>query len=200
MVEEPALEEQTVAELKTQLTKDDARVFLAAIPDEGRRADARIVCDLLARVTGEPAEMWGKGIVGFGRRRLRYDSGRELDWMEIGFSPRKANTTIYLSGGLDHYADLMGRLGKHTTGGGCLYLRRVGDVDAAVLEELLTRSVAHRVAGPDHLKLAIDADYVACETIPSISAAGRSWKPPDRLTSPSRGYVHQADQERIVAT
>jgi len=131
-----------VAELKTQLTKEDARVFLASIPDERRRADARIVCDILAGVTGEPPEMWGKAIVGFGRRHLRYESGRELDWMEIGFSPRKANTAIYLSGGLDIYADLLARLGQHKTGGGCLYLRSVGDVDSAVLEELFTRSVA----------------------------------------------------------
>ena len=132
-----------MAELKTKATDDDAEAFLAAVPDERRRADARQVCDLLARVTGEPAVMWGKAIVGFGRRRLRYDSGRELDWMEIGFSPRKANTTIYLSGGLDTYADLLARLGKHTTGGGCLYLKSLNDVDPAVLEKILTRSVAN---------------------------------------------------------
>ena len=132
-----------MAELKTQPTEGDAEEFLTTIPDEGRRADARTICDLLARVTAEPAVMWGKAIVGFGRQHLRYDSGREIDWMEIGFSPRKANTTIYLSGGLEAYADLLVRLGKHTTGGGCLYLKRVDDVDPAVLEELLTRSVAH---------------------------------------------------------
>jgi hypothetical protein len=132
-----------VAELTTQPTGDDVDAFLAAVPDERRRADARAVCDLLARVTGEPAVMWGKAIVGFGRRHLRYDSGRELDWMVIGFSPRKASTTIYLAGGLDAYADLLGRLGKHTTGAGCLYLKRLADVDPAVLEDLLTRSVAH---------------------------------------------------------
>jgi hypothetical protein len=131
-----------VAGLKTQATDDDAEAFLAAIPDERRRADARVVHDLLARVTGEPAVMWGKAILGFGRRRLRYDSGRELDWMEIGFSPRKANTTIYLAGGIDTYADLLARLGKYTTGGGCLYLKSVADLDPAVLEEILARSVA----------------------------------------------------------
>jgi hypothetical protein len=131
-----------VAELKTQPSGDDVEAFLTAIPDERRRADARAVCDLLARVTGDPAVMWGKGIVGFGRQHLRYDSGRELDWMVIGFSPRKTSTTIYLSGGLDAYTDLLGRLGKHTTGGGCLYVKRLADVDLAVLEELLTRSVA----------------------------------------------------------
>jgi hypothetical protein len=135
------LPEDAVAALKTQLTDDDAPAFLASVPDEGRRTDAQIVCDMLARVTGEPPQMWGKAIIGFGRRRLRYESGRELDWMEIGFSPRQANTTIYLSGGIDTYADLLSRLGKHTTGGGCLYLKRVGDVDAAVLEEILIRSV-----------------------------------------------------------
>jgi hypothetical protein len=135
-------EEPTVAELKTQPTGDEVEAFLAAVPDEGRRADARAVCDLLARVTGEPAVMWGKAIVGFGRQQLRYESGREIDWMVIGFSPRKANTTIYLPGELAAHAELFARLGKHTTGAGCLYLKRLADVDPAVLEELLNRSVA----------------------------------------------------------
>ena len=128
--------------LKTQATEGSPDEFLAAIPDERRRADARIVAGLLARVTGEPPVMWGKAIMGLGRRRLRYDDGREIDWMEVGFSPRKANTTIYLSGGLDSYTDILARLGKHTTGGGCLYLKNVAEVDSAVLEELLARSVA----------------------------------------------------------
>jgi hypothetical protein len=132
-----------VAELKTQPTGDDVEAFLAAIPDERRRADAHAVCDLLARVTGEPAVMWGRAIVGFGRQHLRYDGGRELDWMVIGFSPRKASTTIYLSDGFDASADLLGRLGMHTTGGACLYVKRLADLDPAVLEELRTRSVAH---------------------------------------------------------
>jgi hypothetical protein len=132
-----------VAELKTQPTGEDVEAFLAAIPDERRRADARAVRDLLARVTGEPAVMWGKAIVGFGQQHLRYDSGRELDWMVIGFSPRKASTTIYLSDGFDAYTDLLGRLGQHTTGVACLHVKRLADVDPAVLEELLTRSVAH---------------------------------------------------------
>ncbi len=131
-----------MAELKTQPTEDGAKDFLAAIPDAHRRTDARAVCDLLARVTGQPAVMWGKAIVGFGRRDLRYDSGRELDWMEIGFSPRKASTTIYRSDGFGAYADLLGRLGKHTVNGSCLHLKRLDDVDPAVLEELVTRSVA----------------------------------------------------------
>jgi hypothetical protein len=132
-----------VAELKTQPTGEDVEAFLAAIPDERRRADARAVRDLLARVTGEPAVMWGQAIVGFGEQHLRYDSGRELDWMVIGFSPRKASTTIYLSDGFGAYTDLLGRLGQHTTGVACLHVKRLADVDPGVLEELLTRSVAH---------------------------------------------------------
>jgi hypothetical protein len=132
-----------MAELKTKPTGDDVEAFLAAIPDERRRGDARAVRDLLAQVTGEPAVMWGDAIVGFGRQHLRHDSGRELDWMVIGFSPRKASTTIYLSDGFDAHADLLGRLGKHTTSRGCLYIKRLADIDPVVLEELVTRSVAH---------------------------------------------------------
>jgi hypothetical protein len=136
-------EEATVAELKTQPTGDDVEGFLAAIPDERRRTDARAVCDLLMRVTGEPPVMWGRAIIGFGRQHLRYDSGREIDWMVIGFSPRKASTTIYLSDGLDAHGALLARLGKHTTGRGCLYVKRLADVDPIVLEQLLRRSVTH---------------------------------------------------------
>lgn len=131
-----------MAELKTKATGDDVDAFLAGVPDEGRRHDARLVRDLMGRVTGEPAVMWGAAIVGFGRQHLRYESGREIDWMVVGFSPRKANTTIYLSGVLDSYADLLGRLGKHTTGKGCLYIKRLADVDLEVLAEIVDRSAA----------------------------------------------------------
>jgi hypothetical protein len=131
-----------VAENKTKPTGVDPQTFIMSIADQSRRADARIVCDMLARITGEPAEMWGPSIVGFGRRHLRYESGREVDSMEIGFSPRKAYTAIYLAGGLDRYGALLARLGSHTTGGGCLYLKRVGEADPAVLQEILALSVA----------------------------------------------------------
>ena len=130
-----------MAELKTKPTGDDVEAFLATVPDQTRRADAHSVCDLLARATGEPAAMWGKAIVGFGHRRLRYDDGREIDWTVIGFSPRKASTTIYLSGGMDSYDDLLSRVGKHTTGKGCLYIKRLAEIDVTVLEEICARSV-----------------------------------------------------------
>lgn len=130
-----------MAELKTKPTSDDVEAFLAAIPDDRRRVDARAVCDLMADVTGESPEMWGDSIVGFGRQHLHYASGRELDWMVVGFSPRKANTTIYLSDGPGAYSAQLAQLGKHTVGRGCLYIKALADVDQVVLEDILTRSV-----------------------------------------------------------
>ena len=130
-----------MAEPLTRPTGEDVDTFLAAVPDERRRADARVVRDLLTRITGEPAVMWGAAIVGFGTRRLRYAGGREVDWPLIGFSPRKASTTIYLADSLEHHTEVLSRLGPHATGRGCLYVKRLDDVDRAALEELLTRSV-----------------------------------------------------------
>jgi hypothetical protein len=132
-----------MAQLKTTATDTDVEAFLAGVPDPERQQDARAVCALLAQVTKQPAVMWGSSVVGFGLRRLRYPDGREIDWMLIGFSPRKANTTLYLSGGLDLYADLLADLGKHTTGKGCLYVKRLSDVDPAVLKKIVRSSVQH---------------------------------------------------------
>jgi hypothetical protein len=132
-----------MAELKTTAGDGDVEAFLAAIADPSRQADARAVCGLMAKATKAPPVMWGATIVGFGVRRLRYADGREIDWMEIGFSPRKANTTLYLSGGIDVYADLLADLGKHTTGKGCLYVKKLSDVDAKVLGRIVQRSVKH---------------------------------------------------------
>jgi hypothetical protein len=132
-----------MAQLKTTATDTDVEAFLAGVADPERQQDARAVCALLAQVTKQPAVMWGSSVVGFGRRRLRYPDGREIDWMLIGFSPRKASTTLYLSGGLDLYADLLADLGKHTTGKGCLYVKRLSDVDPAVLKNIVRSSVQH---------------------------------------------------------
>jgi hypothetical protein len=130
-----------MAELKTKATDDDVEVFLASVEDESRRTDAQAVCALIAETAQAPPVMWGSAIVGFGHRRLRYPDGRETDWMAVGFSPRKANTTLYLAGGLETYADLLADLGKHTTGKGCLYVKRLSDVDLAVLRNVVARSV-----------------------------------------------------------
>ena len=131
------------AELKTGATDDDVEEFLATLTDEQRAADARRLCELLAAATGKPPVLWGGSIIGFGEQRLVYDSGRELDWFEIGFAPRKQQTTLYLTDGTEPYAEVLARLGKHTTGRSCVNLKRLSDVDDAVLTELVTRSIGN---------------------------------------------------------
>ncbi|HKZ01234.1 MAG TPA: DUF1801 domain-containing protein [Pyrinomonadaceae bacterium] len=95
----------------------------------------------MKQVTRSNPKMWGPSIIGFGSRRLKYASGRELDWMLIGFSPRKANITLYLPGGVEQQAALLKRLGKYSTGKGCLYIKKLKDVDLKVLKELVRQSV-----------------------------------------------------------
>jgi hypothetical protein len=138
-----------VAELKTRPTDADVGAFLESVPDERRREDARTVCRLLQEVTGEKPVLWGTSIVGFGSVRLRYASGRELDWPVTGFSPRKTATTVYLMDGFEERSDLLARLGPHSTGRSCLYLKRLSDVDLAVLRELVAESVRHVATEPD---------------------------------------------------
>ena len=132
-----------MAELKTRPTDADVGAFLDSVADERRRADAKVVCRLLQEVSGQEPVLWGTSIVGFGSVRLRYASGRELDWPVIGFSPRKAATTVYLMEGFEERADLLARLGPHSTGKSCLYLKRLSDVDLDVLRELVAESVRH---------------------------------------------------------
>lgn len=131
-----------MAKLKTKKGDADVAGFLTSIPDERRRSDAQAVDALLREVTGHEPAMWGESIVGYGSRHLRYDSGREVDWFEVGFSPRKAATTLYVVDSTEAYADELARLGKHTTGKGCLYVKRLTDVDLGVLRDLVTRSLA----------------------------------------------------------
>jgi hypothetical protein len=133
-----------VAEPKTRPTDADVGAFLDSVADERRRDDAKVVCRLMQEVTGEQPVLWGTSIVGFGSVRLRYASGRELDWPVAGFSPRKAATTVYLMDGFEQRADLLARLGPHSTGRSCLYLKRLADVDLDVLRELVAES-ARRV-------------------------------------------------------
>ena len=126
-----------MAEPKTTRNEADVAEFLAAVPDPRRRDDAEAVCALMAEVTGVPPRMWGSSIVGFGTYHYRYASGREGDWPPVGLSPRKQSLTIYLSAGLDRYADQLARLGPHSTGRSCLYVKRLADVDQAVLRDIV---------------------------------------------------------------
>jgi hypothetical protein len=136
------------ASQKTVPTGQDPEAFIAAVPDEARREDARRLCALLADWTGEPAVMWGTSIVGFGSYHYRYESGHGGTAALVGFSPRKANLVLYLVGGVeDRYPKLLERLGPHKSGKGCLYLKSLDDVDREVLRELVERTVrVHRGA------------------------------------------------------
>ena len=129
-----------MAELKTKLNDASVTNFLNGIKDEEKRVDSFEILNLMKQVTKEEPKMGGTSIVGFGITHLKYASGRELDWMLIGFSPRKQNLTLYLPGSLDTYADLFKKLGKHKLGGGCLYINKLKDVDAKVLKELIKQS------------------------------------------------------------
>jgi hypothetical protein len=132
-----------VAELKTARTNADPNEFLAAVADPRRRADAEAACRLMGEVTGAEPAMWGGSIVGFGVYRYRYASGQSGDWPAVGLAPRKAALTLYLSAGFDGAEDLLARLGPHRTGKSCLYLKRLSDVDEAVLRELVGQAFRH---------------------------------------------------------
>ena len=125
---------------KTIPTGGDVHAFIAGVPDEQRRRDAELLAELFAQVTGEPPVLWGTAIVGFGSRHYRYDSGREGDVPAVSFSPRKAQTVLYLTGVLAEYEDLLSRLGPYQMGKGCLYLKQVDQVDTAALQQIATRS------------------------------------------------------------
>ena len=135
-----------VAENKTVATTGDVAAFIDTIADTQRQSDARLLVDLMREVTGQPPVMWGSGIIGFGSRHYRYESGREGDTVAVGFSPRKAQTSVYLTGPLEDYADLFARLGPHQTAKGCLYLKRVDQADAGALRDIVDRS--YRAAVP----------------------------------------------------
>jgi hypothetical protein len=132
---------------KTQPTAADVEAFLAAVPDETRRADARTLCALLGEVTGEPPVLWGSSIVGFGEYHYRYGSGHEGKSALAAFAPRKQHLVLYLIGGFgDRQEKLLAKLGPHKTGKGCLYLKNLADVDLDVLRELVDRSARVRRA------------------------------------------------------
>lgn len=132
-----------MAENKTMPTQGSVAKFIEAVDHAGKRADAKVLDALFRKVTGKAPRMWGPTMIGYGSYHYRYDSGREGDFLRTGFSPRKAKHSIYLMGG---YCDevtsakneeLLGKLGKHTTGKSCLYINKLADVDLAVLEELV---------------------------------------------------------------
>ena len=131
-----------MAENKTKPTKVSVAAFIAAIPDATKRADAKALVKLMQSTAREKPQMWGPSIIGFGSYHYRYDSGREGDMPLIAFSPRNAATVLYgLTGASDSKA-LLPKLGKHTTGKGCLYIKKLTDVDKQVLQSMIVKSLA----------------------------------------------------------
>lgn len=135
------------ADLKTKKTDESVSKFIDNIKDEKRRNDCRKVLALMQSAVGAEPKMWGKSVVGFGDYHYKYESGRENDWFMTGFSPRKQNLTLYFMTGVEQYAPLLARLGKHKTGKGCLYIKNLDDIDTSVLSELV-RSVARDLSMP----------------------------------------------------
>ena len=131
-----------MAELKTKPTKVSVASFVAKIADERKRADAKALIAIMKDATKSEPVMWGSSIVGFGSYSYAYASGQTGDWPIIGLSPRKQNLTVYIMPGFEEFGDLLGKLGPHTTGKSCLYIKRLSDIDVPTLKKLIVKSVA----------------------------------------------------------
>lgn len=132
-----------MVELKTKRNDASVEAFLNGIEDENKRKDSFTILEMMQEVIGAEPQMWGASIIGFGHSHYQYASGREGDWMLAGFSPRKQNLTLYIMGGLETHAAILAKLGKHTCGKGCLYIKKLKDVDLATLRELIKASIDH---------------------------------------------------------
>jgi hypothetical protein len=129
------------AEIKTKENSSSVDAFINAVKDEQKRKDSFTILEMMKKASGEAPKMWGTSIIGFGNKRFKSPtSGREVDWFLIGFSPRKANLTVYLLDMQRHSAALK-KLGKHKTGGGCLYINKLEDVDTKVLQQMINEAL-----------------------------------------------------------
>ncbi len=131
-----------MAELKTKQNEGDVNSFLDSVEPEWKRDDSREILAMMKKITGEEPKMWGASIVGFGSYHYKYKSGREGDWFLTGFSPRKQSMTVYMMGGYAETSELLQKLGKHKTSVGCLYFKKLAELDLKVLEELIKKSIA----------------------------------------------------------
>lgn len=130
-----------MSELKTKPSDQSVEAFINAIEPEWKRTDALVILELMQRVSGKEPKMWGDAMVGFGSYHYKYETGREGDWFLTGFSPRKANLSIYIVGGFDGQEDLLADLGKHKKSVGCLYVKKLSDIDVNVLKKMIERSI-----------------------------------------------------------
>ncbi len=131
-----------LAQIKTRETEASVEDFLNAIADETKREESFTILEMMKKASGEQPKMWGSSIIGFGNKRYKSPAtGREVDWLKIGFSPRKANLSLYLTVGIQEHAEALKKLGKHKTGVGCLYINKLEDVDLKVLEKMIKNSL-----------------------------------------------------------
>lgn len=129
------------AEIKTRPTSSSVEDFINNIEDEQKRKDCFAILAMMEKAAKEKPKMWGTSLIGFGDVRVKSPAtGREVDWFRIGFAPRKANFSLYLTGAVKNYAEYLEKLGKHKTGLGCLYINKLSDVDIKVLEELIKKA------------------------------------------------------------
>jgi hypothetical protein len=131
-----------MAEIKTKQTEVSVAEFIDSVENPVRREEAKTVCAMMERITGEPPKMWGPSIIGFGSYHYKYDSGHEGTMCRLGFSPRKAQLVLYVLTGAAGEGERLARLGKHSTGKSCLYIRKLAEVDMGVLEEMTRDALA----------------------------------------------------------
>jgi hypothetical protein len=130
-----------MAELKTKKTELSVKDYIKTIPEAEKQKDALAIMELMEKATKAKAKMWGSAIIGFGDKHLKYDSGRELDWFVMGFSPRKQNFAMYISGTVEKQQALLKKLGKYKTGKGCLYINKLEEIDLAILKEIIKKGL-----------------------------------------------------------
>ena len=131
-----------MSDLKTKQNNRNVEDFLNSVENEQKRKDSFRVLEIMKELTGEEAKMWGPSIVGFGTYTYKYASGKEGDWMKVGFSPRKQNLTIYIMTGFGYVEEFLPDLGKYKTGKSCLYLKKLDDVDQDILKKLISKSIS----------------------------------------------------------
>lgn len=138
------------SQTKTQPTKASVKDFLSGLKDKQRK-DSEELIRLMRKISGKPPVMWGPSIIGFDKCHYKYESGREGDMGAMGFSPRKTNLTIYLVDGCSKYKDLLSKLGTHTIGKVCVYIKHLSDVDMKVLEKVLRSSYKFAMAHKNNM-------------------------------------------------
>jgi len=133
-----------LVEIKTKPTSASVEDFINSIDDEQKRKDSFVILEMMKKASGEDPVLWSSSVIGFGNKRYKSPgTGREVDWLLIGFSPRKANLSLYLSLYTEDHSDALKKLGKHKTGVGCLYINKLEEIDLKVLEGIIRVSLNH---------------------------------------------------------